>query len=139
LKGKHFKENLTTYTYLLLDTLDLKQKLFLITRDNASNNSTLYCYLYKKLQREFNNVERLTQTKELMKFHGEKSYIQCLAHVINLVCKAILKELKASSHKDAKRILDRIAAEKTNIVPATNTQTTIVKLRLLIMWILKST
>jgi hypothetical protein len=74
-----------------------------------------------------------------MKFHGEKSYIRCLAHVINLVCKAILKELKASSHKDAKRILDRMAAEKTDVVPAADAQTAIVKLRLLIMWILEST
>ena len=139
MKGKHSRENLATHTYLLLNTLDLKQKLFSITRDNASNNSTLCCHLYKKLQREFDNVERPTRTKELMKFYGEKSYIQCLAHVINLVCKAILKELKASSHKDAKRILDRMAAEKTNAVLAANAQTTIVKLRLLIMWILEST
>jgi hypothetical protein len=74
-----------------------------------------------------------------MKFYSEKSYIQCLAHVINLVCKAILKELKASSHKDAKRILNQMVVEKTNVVLAANTQTAIVKLRLLIMWILEST
>lgn len=60
LKGKHSRENLATYTYLLLDTLDLKQKLFSITGDNASNNSTLCCHLYKKLLREFDDVERLT-------------------------------------------------------------------------------
>ena len=60
LKGKHSRENLATYTFLLFNTLDLKQKLFLITRDNASNNSTLCCHLYKKLQKEFDDVERPT-------------------------------------------------------------------------------
>ena len=74
-----------------------------------------------------------------MKFHGEKSYIRYLAHVINLVCKAILKELKASSYKDVKRILNQMAVKKTDVVPTTNAQTAIIKLRLLIMWILKST
>jgi hypothetical protein len=44
-----------------------------------------------------------------MHFHGEDSYIRCLAHVINLIYKAILKELKASTHKEAKAILDTMA------------------------------
>jgi hypothetical protein len=47
--------------------------------------------------------------------------------------------LKASSYKDTKRILDQMVVEKTDVVPTTNAQTAIVKLRLLIMWILEST
>jgi hypothetical protein len=113
LKAKHSRENPTSHTFLILDSFKLKLKLFSITRDNASNNSTLYCHLYKKLKREFNNEDKLNRTKLLMYFHSEDSYIQCLAHVINLICKAILKELKASTHKEAKAILDIIANATT--------------------------
>ena len=136
LKGKHLRENLANYTYLLLNSYGIKQKLFAITGDNASNNNTLCCYLYRKLKREFNNEVILNSTKPMMQFHGENSYIRCLAHIINLICKAILKELKASTYKEAKAILDAMSASTTDegkIFRKTNAQTAIVKLRLLIM------
>jgi hypothetical protein len=77
-----------------------------------------------------------------MNFHSENSYIRCLAHIINLICKAILKELKASTHKEAKAILDAMSnsnTESSKIFREVDAQTAIVKLRLLIMWILEST
>ena len=113
LKGKHFGENLAFYTFLILNSFKLKLKLFSITRDNASNNSTLCRYLYKKLKHEFDDEDKPNWTKLLMHFHGEDSYIRCLAYVINLIYKAILKELKASTHKEAKAILDTIANATT--------------------------
>ena len=58
LKGKHSRENLASHTFLVLDSFKIKQKLFSITRDNASNNSTLCCHLYKKLKREFDNEDK---------------------------------------------------------------------------------
>jgi hypothetical protein len=58
LKGKHFRENLASYTFLILDSFKLKPKLFSITGDNASNNSTLCRYLYKKLKREFDDEDK---------------------------------------------------------------------------------
>jgi formate dehydrogenase maturation protein FdhE len=94
---------------LILDSFKLKQKLFSITRDNTSNNSTLYRYLYKKLKREFDDEDKLNRIKPLMHFHSEDSYIRYLAYIINLIYKAILKELKASTHKEAKAILDTMA------------------------------
>jgi hypothetical protein len=58
LKGKHFRENLASYTFLILDSFKLKPKLFSITRDNVSNNSTLCQHLYKKLKREFDDEDK---------------------------------------------------------------------------------
>jgi hypothetical protein len=48
-----------------------------------------------------------------MHFHSKDSYIQCLVYIINLIYKAILKELKASTHKEAKAILNTIANATT--------------------------
>ena len=42
LKGSHLGEELAGVVKKLLGELKLKPKLFIITRDNASNNSTLY-------------------------------------------------------------------------------------------------
>jgi hypothetical protein len=67
----------------------------------------------------------------MMQFHDENSYIQCLAHIINLIYKAIFKELKASTHKAAKAILNAILALITNkgkVFYKANIQTIIVKL-----------
>jgi hypothetical protein len=75
LKGKHFGENLASHTFLILDSFKLKQKLFSITGDNASNNSTLCCHLYKKLKHKFDDKDKPNQTKLLMHFHGKDSYI----------------------------------------------------------------
>ena len=41
LKGSHLREELASVVKKLLGELKLKPKLFIITRDNASNNSTL--------------------------------------------------------------------------------------------------
>jgi len=41
-----------------------------------------------------------------MRFQGEASKIDCLAHVDNLIIKAILKELGLSTYKDTVTFLD---------------------------------
>jgi dihydrodipicolinate synthase/N-acetylneuraminate lyase len=74
-----------------------------------------------------------------MYFYGKDSYIQYLAHVINLICKAILKELKASTHKEAKVILNAMTNTQSKVFCESDAQTAIIKLCLLIMWILDST
>jgi hypothetical protein len=43
-----------------------------------------------------------------MRFQGEASKINYLAHVDNLIMKAILKELGLSTHKDTVAFLDRV-------------------------------
>jgi hypothetical protein len=44
-----------------------------------------------------------------MRFRGEASKINYLAHVDNLVMKAILKSLGSSTHKDAVAFLNRVS------------------------------
>jgi hypothetical protein len=126
----------------VLNSFRIKQKLFAITRDNASNNSTLYSHLHRKLKREFNNEITVNSSKPLINFHSENSYICYLAHIINLIYKAILKEVKASTYKEAKAILNAMLnsnIESSKVFHEVDTQTAIIKLHLLIMWILKST
>jgi len=43
-----------------------------------------------------------------MRFKGEVSKIDCLAHIDNLIVKAILKSLGLSTSKDAIAFLDRV-------------------------------
>jgi len=44
-----------------------------------------------------------------MRFKGEASKVDCLAHIDNLIVKAILKSLGSSTHKDAIAFLDRVS------------------------------
>jgi hypothetical protein len=46
---------------------------------------------------------------KFMRFKREASKINCLAHVDNLVVKAILKSLGSSTYKDAVAFLDRVS------------------------------
>jgi hypothetical protein len=43
-----------------------------------------------------------------MRFKGEQSLINYIAHVDNLVVKAILRDLGSSTHKDAYDFLNRV-------------------------------
>jgi hypothetical protein len=37
----------------------------------------------------------------IMRFKGEDSQVRCLAHILNLIVKAILESLGSSTYKDA--------------------------------------
>jgi hypothetical protein len=74
-----------------------------------------------------------------MLFKGDKSFICCLAHVLNLVAKSMLKVFKAGSHKDAKRIIKQISTNKRETFQIEEIpKSTIAQLRLIVMWILAS-
>src|SRR6266480_7679487 len=82
-------------------------------------------------------VDSLYDPRELMQFKGDQSFIRCLAHVLNLVAKAILKALKAGSHKDAKKLIYEMAEKR--IESFTNTpRSAIARLRLIVLWLLAS-
>jgi hypothetical protein len=53
-----------------------------------------------------------------MRFHGRKTFIRCLAHVINLICDDILKELKSSTAKEAKALLDDLDKDRVKNIPS---------------------
>jgi hypothetical protein len=76
-----------------------------------------------------------------MRFHGKLSFIRCLAHVINLICKDVLSSLKAGSAIEAKKALD--TWEKTfksadYVILRDNSCSAIAKVRFLNLWILRS-
>jgi hypothetical protein len=95
--------------YGVLQNFNLEQKLVAIYSNNASNNPTLCHSLYKLLKQQFvDSVQMLnlpSKNCKLMLFKGNESFICCLAHVLNLIAKSMLKVLKAGSYKDAKRII----------------------------------
>jgi hypothetical protein len=80
-----------------MDTLvkfNITDKLYCITADNASNNSTMMDALSKRLQTEFG-----------VSLDPDEQLIPCMAHVINLAVGSFLKNLKVI-HDDDNEIGD---------------------------------
>ena len=139
LKGSHTGENLARETLTVLKLFNLERKLVAITGDNASNNPTLCRHLHKLLSKDFTSdiTHPPYDCREQMEFKGDQSFIRCLAHILNLIAKAILKALNAGSHKDAKKLIYEMAEKK--IESFTNTpRSAIARLRLIVLWILAS-
>jgi hypothetical protein len=64
-----------------------------------------------------------------MQFRGKQSYIRCIAYVLNRIVQKILKDLKTRTAKEAKKLKD------INIIGLLNS---VVKIRLLVLWICKT-
>lgn len=141
-QGSHTGENLAIIVERLLTELKLKQKLFTITGDNAGNNGTLCKALFKSLAKHFDDKYTKFSIKPRMRFHGEASWIRCFAHVIALICGDVLKDLKAGTANVAKEMLDNWEKEYSNVnfdIPIDDSRSSIAKVRLLNLWILRST
>jgi hAT family C-terminal dimerisation region/Domain of unknown function (DUF4413) len=139
IEGVHSGENLSEVLVMMLEELGIASKLLTITGDNAGNNGTLCEFLQTSLLKKYDDEDHEFRMKPLMRFHGRGSFIPCLAHVINLVCKEFLSSLKAGSVKEAKAMLDEIATERNNhFTGVHSTKGTIVKIRLLVLWIARS-
>jgi hypothetical protein len=65
-QGSHTGEDLAIIVKKLLTELKLKQKLFIITRDNAGNNRTLCEVLFNSLVGQFDNKNNPFSTKDRM-------------------------------------------------------------------------
>lgn len=76
--GKHTGCNLAAYFLEILQSYGVEEKLFCVTADNASNNSTLAKELDSKLQN----------------FLAKQNMLGCVGHVVNLAAKAGLKTLE---------------------------------------------
>jgi hypothetical protein len=61
------------------------------------------------------------ENRELMLFKGDESFIRCLAHVLNLVAKSMLKVFNAGFHKEAKKIIKQMRAEDRDSFQASET------------------
>jgi hypothetical protein len=77
-----------------------------------------------------------------MRFKDEASQIRCFAHILNLVVKAILKDLGSSTHKDASDLLDRVtehlAKKRWLKITIPGVTGVIAKLRIVVLWIGRS-
>jgi hypothetical protein len=123
----------------MLGELEIAPKLLTITGDNAGNNGTLCEALQSELLKTYDDKDDPFRMKPLMRFRGRESFIPCLAHVINLICKEILVTLKAGSIKEAKALLDEIATQREPSFASTRTtKSAVVKIRLLTLWIARS-
>lgn len=139
INGPHSGENLAEVVLKMLAELDIAPKLLTITGDNAGNNGTLCDSLHDQLLKKYDNDDDRFCIRPLMRFRGRPSFIPCLAHILNLICKDVLASLRAGSAREAKAILDDMAIHTS---PAFNsvhsTKGAIMKIRLLTLWIARS-
>ena len=92
--GTHSGRNMVTVVYSILDRFNLTSRLFCITTNNASNNGLM--------RRELEEQMRTLDEESI--WNSDATKIPCMAHVIQLVVKAILKafniELEEESLND---------------------------------------
>ena len=120
------RENLAAAVQLTLSELDLEEKLIIITGDNASNNETMASELYYTLKGKIGESSTL-------QFQGLDSYIRCLAHILNLVVKDILRALKSGSSKEVYTACNSLCNGQPISI-----QSALAKLRILSLWIGRS-
>jgi hypothetical protein len=109
--------------------LDIECKLLSITADSASNNETLIDAIENSLQDQFSNPDNLTNTP---RFHGQISYIRCLAHVLNRIVKKLFETLKSGNCASAELAIEQV----TNCQYLNTTDSAFARLRVLALWIL---
>lgn len=80
LKGSHTGEHMAGILYNVLERFSITKRLLCITTDNAGNNGTMR----KELEELLNNLDVDNS------WSSDSTKIPCLAHVIQLVVKAIL-------------------------------------------------
>lgn len=140
INGPHSGENLADVVLNMLDELDIAPKLLTITGDNAGNNGTLCDSLHDQLLKKYDNDDDCFRIRPLMRFRGRQSFIPCLAHILNLICRDVLASLRAGSAREAKAILDDMAIHSRAAAfnSLHSTKGAIMKVRLLTLWIARS-
>ncbi|KAK9357148.1 hypothetical protein V1504DRAFT_126844 [Lipomyces starkeyi] len=107
----------------ILKELNLTKKLITVTAYSASNNGTFVETLGLMLKEESDDV----------RFQGRESFINCLAHVVNLIVKDILKALKSGDTSSANEACDQIARGRP-----IGSHSALSMLRILSLWVLRT-
>jgi len=99
--------------------------------------------IYAELSKVYDDEDGDFRLRPLMRFHGRPSFIRCLAHIINLICKDILTQLGMESVKEAKATLDQASASRSqwpseSSANALTGNNAVVRIRMLVLWIARS-
>jgi hypothetical protein len=86
IKGNHTGSTMAQTVHRILDQFELTDRLYCITTDNASNNG--------KMRKELESMLNSSQ------WSSEGTKIPCMAHVIQLVVKAIFHKFEIPSNQD---------------------------------------
>jgi radical SAM superfamily enzyme len=76
--------------------------------------------------------ERFPNSK--LRFHGQESYIRCIAHVLNRIVKKILESLKAGDLASANDAIELVSKRQYIEIE----DSVLAQLRVLIIWISRS-
>ncbi len=79
IEDKHIKSNLSSITEWILQELDIQDRVMTVITDNVSNNDVM-----------------MTALDETLQTFSAISHLSCLAHVIQLAVKQLLKSLTLS-------------------------------------------
>ncbi|KAJ5300165.1 hypothetical protein N7508_007408 [Penicillium antarcticum] len=129
LQGIHSGENLSIAVENMLIELGLEDKLISITGDNASNNEAMASELFFSLSDRPGVKEAMPAPLN----RGLDSYIRCLAHVLNLIVKDILRNLGSGTMKQA-----QVACDCLQTGNSITDHSAIGRLRVLALWINRS-
>ena len=88
--------------------LDYREKLFIIYRDNTSNNNIFCDYLYNLLLYDYDDDPILNTGLPKCHFYGRPSRIRCIAYLIALVVSVVLKQLKSGTYAEALALVAQI-------------------------------
>ena len=131
IEGPKSRENMAGIILDLLQELDIECKVISITGDNASNNETLMDVVESGLLERFPGKDNLSNTP---RFHGQTSYIRCIAHVLNRIVKSILKTLNSGDRISANEAIELVSTGQY----INTTDSALARLRVLIIWISRS-
>ena len=100
----------------------------------------MLCHLLlQRLLEEHDDYLAPVQTMgQTIRFQGSKSMIRCFAHILNLIVKAILIKLGASTLKNANQLLDLAASTPRQPLMLPLGQAVVATLRIIILWIHRS-
>jgi hypothetical protein len=139
IKGNHSGKNLAKLVFNRGKKLNILYKIISLTGDNASNNDTCARHLHKMMEYLYDDhLDPMPVHYQSMRFKGDASLIDCLAHVDNLIVKAILKSLGSSTFKDAVEFLDRVKERGWKDITMPMASGDIAVLRIVVLWINRS-
>ncbi len=130
IEGAKSGENMGGIVLELLHELDIECKPLSITGDNASNNETLMDEVEVGLHERFPGIDNTSNTP---RFHGQSSYIRCIAHVLNRIVK-ILKTLNLGDRTSANNAIELVSNQQY----INTTDSALARLRVLAIWISRS-